>query len=315
MDENAPLEYSSYNQYPPKPILGKTEGKISYISILLFIVAYYFIFDKNITLIFILIVVLFIHELGHLLTMKFFNYNEVSMLFVPLLGALVTGEKHTISQKQRSFVILAGPIPGIIIGIVLYYINSFYYPNDIIKKASDIFIYLNVFNLLPFIPFDGGVLMENLFFSTGKKIQNVFITISALIIGSLAIISQNYLLLLIPVISIIRILHNNKVTKIRQQLTAENIDYINAYDDLTNEEYWRIRDTIIKNDVKNFHEFTPGSYRISENESKIITALKGVLHINFVKDLTTFSKLLFLFSWLLFIVAPVIVLLISRIIN
>ncbi len=308
MENNTtPSEFSQYERYPPKPILGKTEGKISYISILLFIVAYYFIFDSNITFIIILIVVLFIHELGHLLMMKFFNYNEVSMLFIPLIGALVTGEKHTISQKQRSFVILAGPVPGIIIGVLLHYINIHYYSNENIKKAADVFIYLNIFNLLPFIPFDGGVLIENLFFSSAKKIQNIFITISALIIGTLAIVTENYLLLLIPVLSIIRILHNNRVTKIRYRLTENGIDFIKSYDDLSNEEYWKIRDTIIESDLKNHTEFTSGIHRISEKESKIIAEIKGVLQINFVKDLGFIGKSLFLFSWLFFIVAPLVI--------
>ena len=313
MEEEPRIEILNNNYYPPKPLVGKAEGKISYISILLFIVAYYFIFDKNLTFIFLLVAIVFIHEMGHLLMMKVFHYNEVNMLFVPFFGALVTGEKQIISQKQRSFIILAGPVPGIIIGMGLYYINAFYFPNEIIKKAADIFISLNIFNLLPFIPFDGGLLIENLFFSTGKKIQNVFITISAVVIGSLAIMTENYLLLLLPVLSIIRILHNNRVTKIRSTLSHYSIDYVKSYDELTNEEYWKIRDCVIESDPKTYINETVGVYRISAKEGKILSEIKGILQLKFNKDLGIIGRLTFLLVWLFFIFAPLIIIVLDLI--
>jgi len=50
--------------------------------------------------------------------MKAFNYSNVKLFVVPLLGAYVSGKKATISQRQMSIIILAGPIPGLIIGFV-----------------------------------------------------------------------------------------------------------------------------------------------------------------------------------------------------
>ena len=310
MEHNTELPLNEIS-YPPKPIVNQGQEKISYTSILIFIVAYYLFFDQNISFVIILILVLFIHEMGHLIMMKIFDYKEVSMFFIPLVGALVTGEKQSISQKQRAFIILAGPVPGIIIGIILYSITILYYHNTYLAKAADIFIYLNVFNLLPLTPFDGGMLIENLFFSSAKKIQTVFIAISALIIGTIAIVSESYFLLIIPVFSILRIIQNNRLTRIRLKLEQEKINYTKSYDELTDEEYWQIRDVIIESDQKIYPDCEKGIYRISSKENRIIFEVKNLLKINYIKDLGVLGKILFIFCWILSIIAPLVVLILT----
>ena len=50
--------------------------------------------------IFFVIAVLFIHEMGHFSFMKLFKYTNVIMMFVPLMGAFVRGEKEKYEQKQ-----------------------------------------------------------------------------------------------------------------------------------------------------------------------------------------------------------------------
>src|SRR5690554_7513452 len=70
-------------------------------------------------LIAILLGVLLFHELGHFLMMKIFNYEELNMLFSPFMGAMVSGKKKEYSQIESSLMIIAGPIPGIILGASL----------------------------------------------------------------------------------------------------------------------------------------------------------------------------------------------------
>jgi len=54
-----------------------------------------------------LIIVLLIHEMGHFLLMKLFKYDNVRMLFIPLMGAFVQGNKEEYSQKQSLWVVIA----------------------------------------------------------------------------------------------------------------------------------------------------------------------------------------------------------------
>ena len=65
-----------------------------------------------------------IHELGHFFAMKYFHYKDLGIFFIPLLGAYVSGSKREVSQKQSAIILLAGPLPGIIIGIALYLIDQ-----------------------------------------------------------------------------------------------------------------------------------------------------------------------------------------------
>ena len=120
---------SSFDFYPDKPEISTKEDKnnwsITIGSLLLFIVTFLLLFKEHFQFVFLLIVVLFIHELGHYLCMKTFKYKNVKMLFVPLMGAFVQGEKTNYSQKQSLLVVIAGPFPGIIIGTVLLVVAYF----------------------------------------------------------------------------------------------------------------------------------------------------------------------------------------------
>ena len=106
-------------QILPKPILEQDKRnwvRKSLISLAIYGVLFLFIFKIEPVYIAALLTALLIHEFGHFFAMKAFNYTNVKLFVLPMLGAYVTGKKTLISQRQMSIVILAGPVPGIIIG-------------------------------------------------------------------------------------------------------------------------------------------------------------------------------------------------------
>ena len=128
------------------------------LSLLLFVASFMILFSDRIQFLVFLIVVLFIHEMGHFLFMKLFNYRNVKMMFVPLMGAFVQGVKKIYSQKESFFVILGGPVPGILLGIIGS-IFAIHYEMEWLLELSGIFMILNMINLLPLDPLDGGQLL------------------------------------------------------------------------------------------------------------------------------------------------------------
>jgi Zn-dependent protease len=152
--------------FPPKPALNKPADALSrsIMSLLFFALAGYYFFGKDLSMLGIVIVVIFIHEMGHFLAMKIFRYSDVKMFFVPLFGAYVTGIKREISQRQRAIIILAGPVPGIVIGAICY-LFGMDQENNLLLKTGSSFLLLNVFNLLPVTPLDGGNLISILLVS------------------------------------------------------------------------------------------------------------------------------------------------------
>lgn len=192
------------NIFPPKPVVQESrQANItrSLFSLLLYALLFYFLFDRNIAYIAALLVVLLIHEFGHFFAMKLYNYQNVKLFIIPLIGAFVSGKKQAVSQKQMSIIILAGPVPGIIIGTLLYMIHKAN-PNETLKMLANVFIFINVFNLLPIYPLDGGRLLENLFIKTNYGIRLVFTVISILFLVALIALSGNIIMVIIPAIMV-----------------------------------------------------------------------------------------------------------------
>ena len=161
---------------PEEEECKKTSLSRTVISLALFIALDYWIF-KSWFAVLLLVTVIFIHEAGHFIAMKFFGYKGINMTFVPFVGAYVSGTATNLSRKNKLIVLLAGPLPGIIIGCILFYLyqNSF---NYLYFQLAIPFLLLNVFNLLPVFPLDGGQFFQTLFFNGSRMIQLIFLSIS-----------------------------------------------------------------------------------------------------------------------------------------
>ena len=138
-------------------------------SLALYLILGYYIFPSYIMLLLITAIVIF-HELGHFFAMKVYRYSDLGIFFIPLLGAYVSGSKREVSQKQSAIIILAGPLPGIILGIIFHLVDqnnvNGYYPFDIsLSRIALLLILLNLINLLPIYPLDGGQLLNRVFWT------------------------------------------------------------------------------------------------------------------------------------------------------
>lgn len=292
----------------PKPVLvqdKKNWVRKSLFSLIIYAFLFYVIFDQDITYIAALLVVLMIHEMGHFFAMKFFNYTNVKLFVLPLLGAFVTGKKTVISQRQMSVVILAGPLPGIIIGFCLL-MSNIYYPNPRIEMLGNIFFILNLFNLLPFAPLDGGKLLETLFIHQNYVIGIVFTIISIIIITLLAILSQSIVLLVIPAFMVFELIMKIKNQKIREYLDQEHINYVTDYDHLKDASYWLIRDCILLSFTKRYAGIQAGIHKYSVLEVGLIQHVVSILETPFIRDIKTLGKIALMFLYVFFLlVLPV----------
>jgi stage IV sporulation protein FB len=297
------------NNVLPKPILEEDKKnwmRKSLISLIIYAVLFYGIFDSSISYMAALLVVLLIHELGHFFAMKLFNYKNVKLFFIPLLGAYVSGKKLIISQRQMSIVILAGPVPGIIIGFCLFMVN-FIYPSEPLMMLANIFLFLNLFNLLPFMPLDGGRLIEVLFLKKNHSIRIVFTIISILGLATFAIYNKSILFLIIPISMVFELIMEIKNQKIRNYLEAENINYNVNYIDLPDTDYWTIRDCVLLSFSKRYSGVQPGVHNYSMIEAGIINHISSILKTPFLRDVKWLEKSAIILTYIFFmIVIPII---------
>jgi len=158
------------------------------LGISLFIFAATGFFNDKPSRLALLICVLFFHELGHYTGMRLFNYQDVQMFFIPLFGAAVAGRSRSVEGYKEGIVLLLGPLPGILLGTVLGIIGRIQH-QELLHSAAMLLLVVNGFNLLPFMPLDGGRLLHLVLFSRQPILEAVFrvLTGGLLALGGLAL--------------------------------------------------------------------------------------------------------------------------------
>ena len=104
-----------------------------------------------------LVALLFIHEMGHALVMKMKGIPVGGLIFVPMLGAAVFMKQMPKNAKDEAEVGIAGPIAGALAASVCLLL-ALQNPNapSIWAPLAYFGFFMNLFNLMPIVPFDGG---------------------------------------------------------------------------------------------------------------------------------------------------------------
>lgn len=140
----------------------------------------------------IVVAVILVHEFGHAIAMRAFGWRDLSMFFIPFLGAIVTGKPSEVSAWKQVIILLAGPLPGLLFGVgLLAWLGA---TPDVppvtaaaVRDGALIAVTINLFNLLPFTPLDGGRLLEIALFSRWPLLRGVFALLS---VGAFAAIAS-----------------------------------------------------------------------------------------------------------------------------
>ena len=296
---------NSSNLYPSKPKLREKETKnkwsVTLLSLVAFILSFLILFSDNIQFLVFLIVVLFIHELGHFLFMKLFRYRNVRMMFVPLMGAFVQGAKKVYSQKESFLVVLGGPVPGVILGVIGA-VFAYQYQIDWMLELSAVFILLNMINLLPLDPLDGGQLFRLLV----KYDHDLFLMIFSLV-SSVTLIAAGYFidswpLMLFGFLMSFRVRSIQKRHLIRKALKEQQIVYTQTYEELSDMDYARIRSVVVHQNpsLQKYKELG------NSNTDRVIAEhVNTVLEIPLIQDSGLVFKVIVVLFWLLCFAAPV----------
>ena len=113
------------------------------------------------------------HELGHIWAMRKCGMKTKGIYFIPLLGAAAVTEDAFPSREVESFVALAGPVWGLSLAIAtagLYFTSH----SPVYAAAAGWMAMINLFNLLPINPLDGGRVAKSVFFSIHQRAGKIF---------------------------------------------------------------------------------------------------------------------------------------------
>jgi Zn-dependent protease len=122
-------------------------------SMLVSIAAYALLWGWQFAIGFVLL--LLVHELGHVLEAKRQGLPVSAPLFIPFLGAMITMKQMPQDAWREAKVALAGPILGSI-GAAVVWIAGEALDSELLIALAFTGFFLNLFNLLPIVPLDGG---------------------------------------------------------------------------------------------------------------------------------------------------------------
>jgi Zn-dependent protease len=101
------------------------------------------------------VVLLFVHELGHVIEARRQGLPVSAPLFIPFLGAMIMLKGNPEDAWREAKVAIAGPILGSLGALVTWGLGEAY-DSDLLIALAFTGFFLNLFNLLPIVPLDGG---------------------------------------------------------------------------------------------------------------------------------------------------------------
>jgi len=126
-----------------------------------------------------LVLLLFVHEMGHVIQLRREGVEASAPVFIPFLGAMISAKSLGKDAVAEARVGLAGPILGTIgtlVPLAIYLATD----SDLWRAIAYVGFFINLINLLPVLPLDGGRAMAVL----GPKvwIAGILITVAATVV-------------------------------------------------------------------------------------------------------------------------------------
>ncbi len=137
------------------------------------------------------VLLLLVHELGHVAEAKRQGLPVSAPMFIPFLGALITLKQLPDNAWNEAKVAIAGPIIGGLGAAAVWGLGE-YLDSDLLVALAFTGFFLNLFNLAPISPLDGGRIVA--------AIHPALWIVGLLLLLGLAIVAPNPILILILVI-------------------------------------------------------------------------------------------------------------------
>jgi len=158
-------------------------------SMLVSIAAYAWIWGLPFAIGFVLLI--FVHELGHVLELRRQGVPASAPLFIPFLGAVIGMRELPDDAWKEARVALAGPILGSV-GAAACWVAGEATGSDLLVALAFVGFFLNLFNLIPIVPLDGG--------RAAGALHPIFWFLGLLMMVALVVLRPNPILILIVIV-------------------------------------------------------------------------------------------------------------------
>ena len=101
------------------------------------------------------VALILVHEMGHFVAARRRGLDVGAPTFIPFVGAWIQLKEMPHDAETEAFVGISGPIAGSV-AAVLVYLAARYTGSQLLLALANAGFFLNLFNLIPLHPFDGG---------------------------------------------------------------------------------------------------------------------------------------------------------------
>lgn len=143
-----------------------------------------------------LVILILIHELGHVAGMKWVGQPVRGIYFVPFLGGVAVSADRYRNEGERGLVALMGPGFCVLTTALIMFLAQ-QTENPLLHNLAILSAILNGFNLLPVLPLDGGHIAQSLLSRTSGNLIRGFNALTILAGAMVAVAIEAYSLLLI----------------------------------------------------------------------------------------------------------------------
>jgi Zn-dependent protease len=137
------------------------------------------------------VLLILVHELGHVIELRRQGVPASAPLFIPFLGAAIGLRELPDDAWKEARVGLAGPILGSV-GAAACWLAAEVADSELLMALAFVGFFLNLFNLIPIVPLDGG--------RAAAALHPAFWFAGLLLMVGLAVVAPNPILILIVIV-------------------------------------------------------------------------------------------------------------------
>lgn len=146
-----------------------------------------------------IMVMLFIHESGHIWAMKRYGMRVKGIYFIPFFGGAAVTESQFPSRKAESVIAIMGPIWGFVLAVaasLVYFATK----EAVWAAVAGWMALVNLINLLPINPLDGGRILKSIAFSISSRLGLITLVVGLALATALLVVGHIWIfVILLPI--------------------------------------------------------------------------------------------------------------------
>lgn len=127
-----------------------------------------------------LIACLVVHEYGHIRAMKHFGLKTKGIYLIPFFGGMALSEDKVNTRWQDVVIAIMGPTFGLFLSLILWAVYAIT-DHVVFAALANFNALINLINLIPILPLDGGHILKSICFSINDKLGLVIISLATCI--------------------------------------------------------------------------------------------------------------------------------------